>query len=95
MCRNFGAYQLAEVRRSSKRLSHFSLTIFADTMITSGPISEIDLRSSALMTKATTLQGSYSKSGPSIIRINLEYQSKREPFIYPIDTCYCYFVGRP
>ena len=61
-------------------------------MITSGPISAIDLHSSALMTRETTLQSSQSQLGPSIIRINLDYQGKREPFIYPVDRCNWYFV---
>lgn len=61
-------------------------------MITSAPLSEAELRSSLLSLKKTSVQGSASHSNPTIVRINLEYDGKREPFVYPVDQCDWYFV---
>jgi hypothetical protein len=65
-----------------------------DTMITSGPINEVDLRGSALLTKSTALQSSQSNGGSSLVRFNLDYEGKEEVFIYPADQCEWYFVSR-
>jgi hypothetical protein len=62
-------------------------------MITSAPISESHLRSAALKRNQVALQGTQPQSGPSIVRINLEYNGKKEPSLWPADQCECYFVS--
>jgi hypothetical protein len=60
-----------------------------DIMVTSAPLSKEDLRGTLLAIKRTTVE---TLSKPAIIRINLEYDGKKEPFVYPVDQCNWYFV---
>lgn len=85
---NYGAYQSAEVGLSLCNIVQ-NADLIADVMVTSAPLSEGDLRGTLLPIKPTTLE---TQSKPAIIRINLEYDGKKEPFVYPVDRCNWYFV---
>jgi hypothetical protein len=61
-------------------------------MITSAPLSEKDFRGSFLAIKNTSME---IQSKPAIIRFNLEYDGKKELFLYPVDQCNWYFLGFP
>ena len=83
-----GAYQLVEVGISRCHTFQYAEST-ADVMVTSTPLSEGDLRGTLLAIKPTTVE---TQSKPAIIRINLEYDGKKEPFVYPVDQCNWYFV---
>lgn len=62
-------------------------------MVTSGPISEGDLRGSAVLTKDTDVRTPQAGHGPSLVRILLERAGKQQSFLYPTDQCDWWFVS--
>lgn len=67
------------------------LSLSGDVMVTSGCISETDLRGSSVMTRETRVQMPQAGRGPPLVRILLEHSGKQQPFLYPTDQCDWWF----
>jgi hypothetical protein len=67
------------------------LSLSGDVMVTSGCISETDLRGSSVMTRETNVQMPRAGRGPPLVRILLEHSGKQQPFLYPTDQCDWWF----
>jgi hypothetical protein len=67
------------------------LSLSGDVMVTSGCISETDLRGSSVMTRETNVQTPQVGCGPPLVRILLERSGKEQPFLYPTDQCDWWF----
>jgi hypothetical protein len=80
-------------KANSDRRPALSNKLNTDVMVTSGPISESDLRGSAVLTKDTNVQTPQAGHGPSLVRIFLEHSGKQQPFLYPTDQCDWWFVS--
>jgi hypothetical protein len=67
------------------------LSLSGDIMVTSGSISENDLRGSSVMTRETNVQMPQAGRGPPLVRIFLDHSGKQQPFLYPTDQCDWWF----
>jgi len=75
------------------RLNAPLLTIDTDIMITSGPISDSELRGPSILKRRTTVREPKSGRGPSLVRIFVERLGKQHCFTYPTDQCDWWFVS--
>jgi hypothetical protein len=67
------------------------LSLCGDVMVTSGCISETDLRGSFVMTRETSVQMPQAGHGPPLVRILLDHSNKQHSFLYPTDQCDWWF----
>jgi len=67
------------------------LSLSGDVIVTSGCISETNLRGSSVMTRETNVQMPQPGRGPPLVRILLEHSGKQQPFLYPTDQCDWWF----
>lgn len=62
-------------------------------MVTSGPLSELELQSKIVKTVSTSLQQHHDTPGPPLVHILLDNLGKRQRFTYPTDQCDWWFVS--
>jgi hypothetical protein len=88
-------YARQDVNNKSKPIIHvpqlWCLSLSGDVMVTSGCISETDLRGSSVMTRETNVRMPQAGPGPPLVRILLEHSGKQQPFLYPTDQCDWWF----
>jgi hypothetical protein len=69
------------------------LLISTDVMITNGPLTEKQLRSSVVKIQNTATSRPNSRLGPALVRIILDQSGKDQKFTYPVDQCDWWFVS--